>query len=185
MANSKVQVSSSESEQFDRDGWRDIFSRCIPQVYGIFARHGFHAHLAEELTQKTIFDAVRGLRTFDCRQGSPEGWLVGIARKNLAIELRRRQNRPKLNSDITKYILAIDTKPLPDEILERREMADAVKQAMANLDEKERQVLTAKYIEDLSARQICEIMGITEKAVHSLLYRARNYLREKLKKIRA
>ena len=185
MVNSKVQVGSTESGQFDHDAWRDIFSRCIPQVYGIFARQGFHAHLAEELTQKTVFDAVRGLQTFNSRKGTPEGWLVGIARKNLALELRRRQNRPKLNSDITKYIQAIDTEPLPDEILERQEMADVVKQAMTDLDEKEREVLIAKYIEDLSARRICEIMGITEKAVHSLLYRARNSLREKLKKIRA
>jgi len=43
-------------------------------------------------------------------------------------------------------------------------------------------VLKGKYIESKSARIISEEMGITEKAVHSQLYRARHALREELKR---
>jgi len=41
-------------------------------------------------------------------------------------------------------------------------------------------VLTYKYLDDLPARTIAERLGLTEKAVHSLLYRARISLRNTL-----
>jgi DNA-directed RNA polymerase specialized sigma24 family protein len=45
--------------------------------------------------------------------------------------------------------------------------------------------LRAMYIEGLSAREIAGRMELTEKAVHSILYRARNSLRTKLKQLSA
>lgn len=110
-----------------------------------------------------------------------EGWLVGIAKNNLALEMRKRANRPRMDGDIWEYLEAIDSEAVPDEVLERKETAQIIRAALSQLDDKEQAVLKAKYIEDLPARAISERMGITEKAVHSLLYRARNSLREKLK----
>jgi RNA polymerase sigma factor (sigma-70 family) len=51
------------------------------------------------------------------------------------------------------------------------------------LESKEQAILKAKYIEGLSARDIAQQMNVTEKAVHSLLYRARVSLRQELKKM--
>ena len=172
--------SSFVHERGDVVMWREALVHCIPQIYGFFVRRGLHPELAEELTQKTIFDAVRGERTFDWRRGKIESWLMGIAHNNLALEMRQRRIRPKLDGDISRYLEKIDSEPLPDEILEREETAELVRRSMDKLDEKERMVLTAKYIEDVSVRSIAERMDITEKAVHSLLYRARNSLRDKL-----
>jgi RNA polymerase sigma-70 factor (ECF subfamily) len=165
--------------------WREVLVRSIPEVYGLFVRRGLNPGLAEELTQKTIFDAVAGMETFDKGRGKIESWLIGIAQNNLALEMRQRAKRPKANGDIGRYLEKIDSESLPDEILEREEMAELVRRAMDKLEAKERTVLRAKYCEDLSARVIAERMDITEKAVHSLLYRARISMREKLKNIRA
>ena len=114
----------------------------------------------------------------------PYSIIFGIARTNLAIEMRRRASRPTINGDVTAYLNAIDTQPVPDEILERKETARAVKDALEKLDARDRTVLQEKYIEDLPARKIAEKMNLTEKAVHSLLYRARKALRDKLKNFR-
>ena len=168
----------------DNDGWRRFLKRSIPMLYGMYVRKGLNPALAEELVQKTVFDAVKGHSTFDKTKGSTEQWIFGIARRNIAIEMRRRASRPTVNGDITAYLNAIDTRPLPDEILERTETAQAVKDALEKLDARDRTVLQAKYIQDLSARTIAEKIGVTEKAVHSLLYRARKSLRDKLKNIR-
>ena len=70
---------------------------------------------------------------------------------------------------------------LPDELLERKETAQQVRQAMAALPVRERTVLEFKYLQDLTACEIASHMKITEKAVHSLLYRARIPLRDRLK----
>lgn len=85
-----------------------------------------------------------------------------------------------MDGDIAGYLEAIDSEPLPDEVLEKKETALIVRRAMDELENKERDVLRGKYIDDLSARAIARKMQMTERAVHSLLYRARNSLRKKL-----
>ncbi len=177
------QSGSLEIRDGDTDAWREMLVSGIPQLYGMFVRHGINPGLAEELVQKTVFDAVRGRNSFDPARGAARQWLMGIAKNNLAMEMRRRAKAPILDGDVADYIETVDSKLLPDEVLERKETAEIVRKAMSGLPDKEQDVLKAKYIQNLSARSIAEAMGITEKAVHSLLYRARNSLRNKLKTI--
>ena len=172
--------SSLEIQTGSPDVWREVLTRTIPQLYGMFIRRGVHAALAEELTQKTIFDAIRRFETYESSKGTPEQWLFTIGKNNLALEMRNRQNHAKSDSDLLKYLEAMDSAPLPDEVLERKETAKLVRTALSQLDAKEQAVLKAKYLKDKSARQIGNFMKISEKAVHSLLYRARISLREKL-----
>jgi RNA polymerase sigma-70 factor (ECF subfamily) len=166
----------------DGEVWRTLLERIIPQLYGTFLKSWPNPSLAEELVQKTVFDAVRGRNTYDPEKGSAEEWLFGIARNNIRLEIRKRMGRPNVNGDISDYIDLIDAEPLPDELLERKETVDIVRTALSQLDDREQSVLRAKYIEGLSAAQIAKRLEVTEKAVHDLLYRARNSLRDRLKK---
>lgn len=166
----------------DADIWREFIGQGIPLLYGMFMRRWPNPSLAEELVQRTVFDAVRGCGSYDPSRGSPEEWIFGIARNNIRLEARKRASRPSTNGDISLYLEAIDTKPLPDEVLEQKETAVLVRSALGRLESKEQTVLRARYIEGLLSRDIAGQMGITEKAVHSLLYRARISLRKELKR---
>jgi RNA polymerase sigma-70 factor (ECF subfamily) len=165
----------------DNEVWRQFLQQVIPRLYGMFLKSWPNPSLAEELVQKTVFDAVRGRNTYDPQKGGAEEWIFGIARNNIRLEIRKRAARPGLNGDINAYLDLIDAEPLPDELLEKKETADIVRLALTRLEEKEQTVLRAKYIEGLSAGAIAGRMEITEKAVHDLLYRARNSLRDRLK----
>ena len=165
------------------DIWRIFLAQLIPAIYAMFIKRWHNPSLAEELTQKTVFDALCGRNSYDSAKGSPKNWFFGIAKNNIALEARRRLTRPTIDGDITTYLHAIDTGPLPDEVLERKETAAIVRSALKKLKTKHQTVLRAKYIEQLSANDIARQMGITEKAVHSLLYHARDALREKLRHI--
>ena len=167
----------------DSELWRRFLQAQIPVIYRMFMSRWPNRSLAEELTQKTVFDALKGRNTYDPAKASPHTWIMAIARNNLAAEARKRAARPNIDGDITTWLDVIDTQPLPDEVLEKRETAEVVRESLNGLETKERNVLRAKYIEDLSARQIARNIGLTEKAVHSLLYRARISLREKLKSL--
>ena len=181
----KLEKASFQVTQTDSDTWRRMLGRGIPQIYRMFMRRRPNPSLAEELVQKTVFDAVRARATFDPAKGGFENWLMAIARNNFASEMRRRAARPGMDGDVAGYLEAIDSEPLPDEILEKKETARIVRRAMDGLETKERDVLRGKYIDGLSARAIAQKMEMTEKAVHSLLYRARNSLRNKLQGHRA
>jgi RNA polymerase sigma-70 factor (ECF subfamily) len=167
----------------DANMWREFLSREIPQLYGMFMRRWPNPMLAEELVQKTVFDVVRGRDSYEPTKGSPEEWIFGIARNNIRLEMRKRASRSSVDGDISGYIETIDSEPLPDEVLEQKETAAVVRTALDRLASKEQAVLRAKYIEGLSARDIGRRLGVTEKAVHSLLYRARISLRRELERI--
>ncbi len=167
----------------DADIWREFIGRQIPLLYRLFLKSWPNPSLAEELVQKTVFDAVRGRGSYNPEKGSPEEWIGGIARNTIRLELRRRASRPGTNGELGRYFDAIDTRLLPDEVLERKETADIVRTALGKLEGKEKTVLRAKYIEGLPVREIAVEMKMTEKAVHSLLYRAKISLREKLRHV--
>lgn len=167
----------------DCELWRQFLQAQIPVMYRMFIRRWPNRSLAEELTQKTVFDALKAKSTYDPAKGSPGMWIMAIGRNNLAAEVRKRATRPNIDGDITTWLNIIDTQPLPNEALEKAETAEVVRKSLNALESKERNVLKAKYVEDLSARQIAHKMGLTEKAVHSLLYRARISLRKKLKNL--
>lgn len=182
MLNELEQRSWAGFARGDADIWREFIGQETPLLYGMFMRRWPNPSLAEELVQKTVFDAVRGCGSYDPSRGSPEEWIFGIARNNIRLEARKRASRPSTNGDISRYLETIDTKPLPDEMLEQKETTVIIRSALSRLESKEQTVLRAKYIESLPARDIARDMGITEKAVHSLLYRARISLRKELKR---
>jgi RNA polymerase sigma-70 factor (ECF subfamily) len=167
----------------DTEVWREFVGREIPRLYRLFMKSWPNPTLAEEMVQKTVFDAVRGRGSYNPDKGSPEEWIGGIARNAIRLELRRRASRPSVNGELGRYFDAIDTKLLPDEVLERKETAEIVRTALGKLESREKTVLKAKYIEGLPARGIAVEMKMTEKAVHSLLYRAKISLREKLRHV--
>ncbi|MBQ6827704.1 MAG: sigma-70 family RNA polymerase sigma factor, partial [Thermoguttaceae bacterium] len=72
----------------------------------------------------------------------------------------------------------VDAEPLHWLLTEERRAL--VRQATALLADDERRVLTLKYVEDRSYKEIAEEIGATVSAVQSKLHRARARLREKL-----
>ncbi|OHB57167.1 MAG: hypothetical protein A2173_05445 [Planctomycetes bacterium RBG_13_44_8b] len=149
----------------------------------MFMKHWPNPSFAEELVQKTVFDAVRGRASFDPSKGTAEEWIFGIARNNIRLEIRRRASHGSINGNIRRYLETIDNELLPHEVLEQKETVTVVRAALNNLESKEQAVLRAKYIDGLSANKIAQQMGVTEKAVHNLLYRARISLRQELEHI--
>jgi RNA polymerase sigma factor (sigma-70 family) len=176
---SKEQTGSGISDG-DSAPWRELLSELIPKLYRMFMERWPNASLAEELVQKTVFDAVRGRHGYDVLKGSHEAWIFGIAYNNIRLELRKRANSPAFDGDIIKYLEVIDTKLLPDEVLEQKETAQQVRAALDRLNENERAVLRARYLEDNSIGDIARQMNITEKAVYNLLYRAGLSLRRQI-----
>ncbi len=167
----------------DTNAWREFLSHEITKLYCMFMKHWPNPSLAEELVQKTVFDAVRGRASFDPSKGTTEEWIFGIARNNIRLEIRKRASRGSVNGDISRYLETINNEPLPDEVLEQKETVAVVRAALNNLESKEQSVLRAKYIDGLSADKIAQQMGVTEKAIHNLLYRARISLRQELERI--
>ena len=64
--------------------------------------------------------------------------------------------------------------------VQRQELADVIRQALAGLNERQRLAVVLNKFEDLNYQEIAAVMGLTTKAVKSLLSRARMNLRAAL-----
>lgn len=109
-------------------------------------------------------------------------WLMTITKRLVFNESRRRGRAriiPQLRDD-EELPESADPAPAPDTRILDRELHLAIETAMTFLTEKERLAVVLRRHEGMPYDEIADVLGTSVPAVKSLLFRARNILREKL-----
>lgn len=165
----------------DQAAARRLCERYLPRVFGyILRRTGLGPDTAAELAQETVVAALRSIQHYGGRS-SLDTWLCALARHKVADHYRRESRRPASLDDLALRGLELfDQAPLPQEVAERDELAEAVHRAVWLLPPAQRDAVLGKYLDGLSLAELAREMGRTEKAVESLLSRARATLRRML-----
>jgi len=127
---------------------------------------------AEDVTALAFERAYRRRLTFDRRRGEERAWLFGIARNAALDELRRRRRQAAL---------VVDPEDVTDagvedgaEVALRR---TAVRSALSELSGRDREVIALKFHAGLRNAELAQVLGISETAAGTLLYRAMEKLR--------
>jgi RNA polymerase sigma-70 factor, ECF subfamily len=142
-----------------------------------------NADEAEDLTQETYLRAYRGFAGF--RGGDVRAWLFTILRHVFLDECRRRRCMPVTESaDDDAFARTTQdagaSAPSAEAEALRRLPSDAVERAFAVLPPDWRLVVLLADVEELSYREIAEIMEIPLGTVMSRLHRAHKRLQERL-----
>jgi len=153
----------------DDAAFRAWFERCMPRVYAYLLSRSGSRELAEDLTQEVFLDAVRRPGTFDGR-GDSLPWLIGSARNHLADHVRKQYRERDRDARIVREIRVSDDPAWQWHSLDRRE---AIRVAIESLPLPQRVVLSLRFLDDLSIREIARHVGRSEDAVESLLRRGR------------
>jgi RNA polymerase sigma-70 factor (ECF subfamily) len=133
-----------------------------------------------DVVQETFLAAAHSARGYDQAKGSLWFWLWGIARRQLALHLRKKHRARQVTVLATNGLLSRwleGQEVLPDQSMEAREMAELVRTTLAELPAEYADVLTAKYVDDFSVEQIAQEERSTETAIYSRLARARQAFR--------
>ena len=165
----------------DKQAFARLYEKYLDAIYRyIYFKVGQDQMEAEDQTQKVFMKSWEQLATFDSRGGTFQAWIYRIAH-NLVVDFYRSQKNT-INS--VELELIPDEKNLEAEVLNRFEV-DAVKQALIHLSADQREVISLKYIEDLTNKEICQIMHKKPDAVRALQSRAVRQLQKivKLKNI--
>jgi RNA polymerase sigma-70 factor (ECF subfamily) len=143
---------------------------------------------AEDLAQEVFLRVYRTRKKYTPK-AKFSTWLFTIA-NNLALNaLRDRQRRPVLPLEVRDSgplgprpaeTLAPTRDEPPAHNLQQQELADVIRQALDGLNERQRMAIVLNKFEDMNYADIAEVMGLSAKAVKSLLSRARCKLREAL-----
>ena len=140
---------------------------------------------AEDLAQEVFLRVYRGRKKYHPK-AKFSTWLFTIA-NNLALNiLRARQRKPTIPLNVRDSgplgprpaeQLVLDREVQPHQRMQQQELAAIVAQALDTLNERQRIAVVLNKFEDMNYLEIAEVMGLTTKAVKSLLSRARDNLR--------
>jgi len=142
---------------------------------------------ADDLTQDIFIQAYQALPRFK-GDSAFSTWLYRIAvnaslnkiRKSpLKNILQRIENFTGKRNEHETFV-SVSTGEDPENMLIRQEQIEAVRQALDALPENQRTAIILSKYDDLSQKEIAEIMNNTEGAVEALLQRAKKNLRDKL-----
>jgi RNA polymerase sigma-70 factor, ECF subfamily len=125
---------------------------------------------AEDVTSEVFERALRYRESYDPAKGTPLAWLVGIARRLI------EATAPPSRGETIDGFDAPASVDLEEEAIRRVSVVAAV----AELDERDRELIALRYGADLSARQIAQRLELSTNAVDVALHRARMRLRAEL-----
>jgi RNA polymerase sigma-70 factor (ECF subfamily) len=143
------------------------------------------AEEGEDLAQEVFLRIYRARKRYRPR-AKFSTWLFTIA-NNLALNaLRTRQRKPVVPLEVRDSgplgprpaeQLVRDRANQPAQRIQQQELAGLIRQALEGLNERQRMAVVLNKFEDMNYNEIAEVMGLTVKAVKSLLSRARTNLR--------
>jgi len=147
-----------------------VYHDHVWRVYGFLAYRLRDRDAAEDLTQGTFERALRAWSRFDPRKASEITWLLTIAR-NLLIDYHRR-DRSALIEPIGER--ASPTVPGPEE---RLTTSAEMLSALAQLGDREREILALRFGADLNGPEIAAMLDLSLANVQQIQSRSLRRLR--------
>lgn len=150
----------------------------LPSVWRfVYARVNGDRHLAEDIVSESVLALMQAAATGAAIE-NPMAWLRTVASNKVhdhfraAARVRHLIEQVKHTRDSVEHSDASKQQ-------EESERRVEVRQTMDDLPESYRLALEWKYVEKLSVREISGRMAMSEKAVESILFRARREFRGK------
>ena len=157
----------------------ELMRRHREPIFRLIRGYVGNADDALDLVQDSFTSAYLHLERYD--QSRPfRAWLSRIAINKCRDWARRRKVRRLLLAagSLTRAADVPDPAPAASDAMSDREELERLWQAIAALPANLKEPLILRTIEGLSQAETAEVLGISEKAVETRLYRARSRLAE-------
>lgn len=153
----------------DASGAGELFERYAPAILRFADRLLSDRATAEEVTQEVFLKVISRAHQYDGRAGVAS-WLFAIA-ANACRDRRRRDRRARM--------VPLEIVPdLPEKadgaecVLLDRERRDAVRRALKELSEEQREALVLARYHGLPYAEVARVLGISVGAVKTRIFRA-------------
>jgi RNA polymerase sigma-70 factor (ECF subfamily) len=169
----------------DTNALAQLYDRYSQAIYSLCLRIVRDHPAAEELTQEVFVRLWRSAASFEPGKGRTSTWMLRIAH-NLALnEIRRRQSRPAIAPVIDWEVESVrlsDPSAEGDPAMSAwlHERATAIRQALAQLPQAQRQAIEMAFFGGLSQAEIAAALGDPLGTVKSRIRTGMQRLRELL-----
>ena len=173
LVNIDADRSAVEAARRDPRAFEALYRKYVAQVYNFALYELRDPHAAEDLTAQVFLRALAGLRHFREQAEPPESsfraWLFQIARNALSNERRRSRRHPDAPLDAALEMPSADDVPAT---AAGRDELRAVLRAIDRLPADRRQALVLRFVDELDAREIGQVLGRSEGATRVLIHRS-------------
>lgn len=156
----------------DAQAFAHLYMRYLDRVYQYCYRRLGSRSAAEDATSLVFLKAMTGLPRFSNDRGSFRSWLFSIAHNVVVDEFRSA----RFTAPEERLLEITDRQLSPEEEAERSESARQVRGAIAQLPERQRQVVELRMA-GLTSVEIGTIIGCKPRSVDVVQYRALGKLR--------
>ncbi|SDZ37620.1 RNA polymerase sigma-70 factor, ECF subfamily [Evansella caseinilytica] len=176
----------NEVKRGDQQAFAELVELYKDKVYQVAYRMLGNVHEAQDIAQEAFLRAYTNLESFDMNRKFST-WLFRIA-TNLAID-RIRKKKPDFHledqvagtEDLTYYSQFASDEELPEDKVVKLEMQEWVQNEIMMLPPKYRSAIVLKYMEDLSLKEISNILNLPVATVKTRIHRGREALRKRLR----
>ena len=156
----------------DHQAFREIYDRYYRKIYVYSFRQLGEAEAAKEMANEVMLEIWRGAIRFR-GESKPSTWIFGIA----ANKVRRNFKKKPLYQENLESIEKVANKKIsPDDATYRVELREKMGVAINRLSPEHREVLDLTYYQDLSIKEIAEIMACPPNTVKTRMFYARKRL---------
>ncbi len=169
----------------ETEAWHALYDGYARAVWQAVARLiGPQSADVGDVVQEVFLAAAKSARGYDASRGSLWGWLMGIARYQVAMHFRRQERHRRLRalggevSDVEGLLAWLEGRePTPPEVMASDELADLVRGVLLRLPTDYATLLTAKYLDGAAAEELAGQQQCSATAIRSKLARAREAFR--------
>lgn len=154
------------------EDWDALYAEQLPRVYNFFRYRVGDGPVAEDLTSRTFEKAWRARHRYRRDLAGFGTWLYAIARNVAVDHFRERRVHAPLEE-----AAEVAGGPTPEELAEQRSDFERLARLLADLPERERDLVALKYGAGMTNRAIAKATGLSESNVGTILHRTVGQLR--------
>ena len=148
-----------------------FYQEHLDGIYRFVYSHVRNREAAEDLTSQIFLKAVRSL-DLERSAHSSTAWLFRVAHTTVADYWRAYYRRAATHSLEALVEAGWESPSDADPPLVKSSVTDRVEDILQSLPERDREVLTCRFLLNLSVRETAVSMGVTETNVKVMQYRA-------------
>ncbi len=168
----------------DQDSFKMLIDKYTSSIYNFSSRFVGYDQ-AKDITQEIFIKVWKNLKNFNSEKAQFKTWLFVIARNSITDYLRKKKSIPFSYFGENESTLENigDESDLPDEIFQKFQDKEMLLKILEELPINYREVLTLYYQEDMTFKEIGEVLGKPLNTVKSYHYRAVEKIKELCTKI--
>ena len=177
-----VVINNSKSDAVPNLDLTELFWQHYPRIYNYLRYRVSAVEDAEDLIS-TIFElAFKKRAQFDPDRGTFSAWLFRIAHNELVSHYRKRKSQSTWEAGIEPPTDLAAVELSPESRVIEKEAFEQMLQGIAQLNERDQEIISLKFAGQLGNKEIGQIMGMKEKTVSVTLLRAVRRLRQQIEK---